>query len=170
MFLEELYSLKGKYLPNFKFARLTVIKGESISITPLKPLEMNFCKTLLVADLESIKGSGLPKSKSGGLKVLESGILLSDDSAIATQNLITTLGWEDLHDPTYSPDLAPSHIHLFPTLKKNLAGMCFGSNAEVKQAVKRFLRIHSPECFLEGLLKLSKRYDKYLNVVQCFSN
>ncbi|GFV75086.1 hypothetical protein TNCV_3189391 [Trichonephila clavipes] len=53
------------------------------------------------------------------------------------QNHIATAGWELLHHPPYSPDFAPM-IHLFPALKKNLAGRCFGSNAEVKQAVKRF--------------------------------
>ncbi|GFU96429.1 histone-lysine N-methyltransferase SETMAR [Trichonephila clavipes] len=51
------------------------------------------------------------------------------------QNPVATLGWERLHKPPYSPDLAPSDFHLFPALKKNLAGRRFGSNAEVKQSL-----------------------------------
>ncbi|GFW55103.1 hypothetical protein TNCV_2787181 [Trichonephila clavipes] len=38
-------------------------------------------------------------------------------------------------------DLAPSDFYLFLALKKNLAGRRFKSNAEVKQSVKRFLRM-----------------------------
>ncbi|GFW66715.1 transposable element Tc3 transposase [Trichonephila clavipes] len=46
-----------------------------------------------------------------------------------------------------APDLAPSDFHLFLALKKTLARRRFGSNAEVKQAVKRFFRMKSPEFF-----------------------
>ncbi|GFX83382.1 hypothetical protein TNCV_909001 [Trichonephila clavipes] len=49
----------------------------------------------------------------------------------------------DLHHPPYSTDLTPSDFHLFLALK--LAGRPFGSNAEVKQAAKRFFRMQSPE-------------------------
>ncbi|GFX45548.1 histone-lysine N-methyltransferase SETMAR [Trichonephila clavipes] len=55
---------------------------------------------------------------------------------------------------TIIPDLAPSDFNLFPSLKKNLAGRHFGSNAEVKQAVKRIFRRKSPEFFTRGLFKV----------------
>lgn len=108
------------------------------------------------------------RKKRPGL--LTSGVLLLDDnarphSARATQNHIATLGWERLDHPPYSPDLAPSDFHLFPALKKNLGGRRFGSNTEVKQAVQRFFHNQSPDFFLEGFLKLIKRYDKCLNVL-----
>ncbi|GFW24463.1 hypothetical protein TNCV_607041 [Trichonephila clavipes] len=71
--------------------------------------------------------------------------------------------------PITSPcisDLAPSDFYLFrlPSsiiLKKNLAG----SNAKVKEAIRRFFRMQSPDFFLGGFLKLIKRYDKCLNVL-----
>ncbi|GFT04507.1 histone-lysine N-methyltransferase SETMAR [Trichonephila clavipes] len=58
----------------------------------------------------------------------------SDDNArphlaMAMQNHIATLGWEHLHHPPYSPDLAPRDFHLFSALKKNVTGRRFGSNA-----------------------------------------
>ncbi|GFW53548.1 mariner Mos1 transposase [Trichonephila clavipes] len=96
-------------------------------------------------------------------RLLKSGVPLH--STTATQNHIATLGWECLQHPPYNPDLAPNDFHLYPSLKKNLTGRRFGSNAEVKQAVKRFFRMQSPEFFLEGLLKLIKRYDKCFNVL-----
>ncbi|GFT51752.1 histone-lysine N-methyltransferase SETMAR [Trichonephila clavipes] len=73
------------------------------------------------------------------LQVNTPGVLLLDDWATATQNHIGTLGWECLHHPPYSVDLAPSDFHLVPALKKNLIGRRFGSNAEVKQTAKRCL-------------------------------
>ncbi|GFV65461.1 histone-lysine N-methyltransferase SETMAR [Trichonephila clavipes] len=84
--------------------------------------------------------------------------LLLDDNAIphspmATQNHIATLGWECLHPPRYSPHLAATDFHLFPALKKNLAGRRFRSNFEIKQAVKRFFCMQCPESFLGGLFE-----------------
>ncbi|GFY13445.1 histone-lysine N-methyltransferase SETMAR [Trichonephila clavipes] len=59
----------------------------------------------------------------------------------------TTLSasWEPRHHSPYNPDLAPIDFHLFPTLKKNLAGRHFGDNAEVKQSVKRCFRMQNPQ-------------------------
>jgi histone-lysine N-methyltransferase SETMAR len=40
----------------------------------------------------------------------------------ATQDLIATLGWEQFDHLPYSPDLAPSDIHVFLLLKTLLGG------------------------------------------------
>ncbi|GFW92148.1 mariner Mos1 transposase [Trichonephila clavipes] len=98
------------------------------------------------------------RKKQPGLLI--SSVLLLDDnvrlhSATATQNCTETLGWERLHHLPYSPDIAPSDFHLFPTLKKNLAGRCFGSNDEVKHTVKRPFRMQNPEFFWRTFLNLS---------------
>ena len=55
-------------------------------------------------------------------------------TAGATQNLITTFGWEQFDHPPYSPDLAPSDFHLFLHLKSFLAGRQFHDD-EVKEAI-----------------------------------
>ncbi|GFX49918.1 histone-lysine N-methyltransferase SETMAR [Trichonephila clavipes] len=96
-------------------------------------------------DTDTPLGGGRPRSstwirgKWSGL--LRSGVLLLDDIAVphtvtAMHNHIATLGWERLHPPPYSPDLATSDFYLFPALKKNLAQSRFGRNVEVKQAIK----------------------------------
>ena len=41
-------------------------------------------------------------------------------TAAATQNLITTFGWEQFDHPPYSPNLAPSDFHLFLHLNPSL--------------------------------------------------
>ncbi|GFU24275.1 mariner Mos1 transposase [Trichonephila clavipes] len=56
------------------------------------------------------------QNKRRGL--LTSGVLLLHDnarplSALNTQNLIRSFGWEQIYQPPYSPDLAPSDFHLF---------------------------------------------------------
>jgi len=53
----------------------------------------------------------------------------------ATQNLITTFGWEQFNHPPYSPDLAPSDLHLFLHLKSFLADQWFHEDNEVKESV-----------------------------------
>jgi len=56
-------------------------------------------------------------------------------TAAAMQNLITTFGWEQFDHPPYSPDLAPSDLHLFLHLKSFLAGWWFHGDSGVKEAV-----------------------------------
>ncbi|GFV81929.1 histone-lysine N-methyltransferase SETMAR [Trichonephila clavipes] len=68
-------------------------------------------------------------------------------SVKVTQNHVATLSWDHLHHPPYSPNLTPCNFYLLPALKKNLARWCFESNAEVKQAVKRFFRTQILEFF-----------------------
>ncbi|GFW36255.1 uncharacterized protein TNCV_4931171 [Trichonephila clavipes] len=68
-----------------------------------------YCATL-------IKLRRAKQNKRHGL--LMSGVLLLHDnarphSAINTQNLIRSFGWEQIDQPPYSPDLAPSDFHLF---------------------------------------------------------
>ncbi|GFV14019.1 histone-lysine N-methyltransferase SETMAR [Trichonephila clavipes] len=103
-------------------------------------------------------------------ELLRSSILLLDDiarpqSATAMQNHIATLGWECLHHLPYSPDLTPSDFHLFPALKKNLAGRHFGSNIKSNKTFNASIVCKSPEFFQESFLKLIKRYEKCSNVL-----
>ena len=82
----------------------------------------------------------------------------------ATQNLITTFGWEQFDHPPYSPDLAPSDFYLFLHLKSFLAGRRFHDNNEVKEAVTTCFASQAASFYDEGIQKLLQRYDK------CFNN
>ncbi|GFX59316.1 histone-lysine N-methyltransferase SETMAR [Trichonephila clavipes] len=82
------------------------------------------------------------QNKRHGL--LTSGVLLLHDnarphSAINTQNLIRSFGWELIDHPPYSPDLAPSDFHLFRHLKEFLGGKRFYTADEVKEEVQDWL-------------------------------
>ncbi|GFX99361.1 mariner Mos1 transposase [Trichonephila clavipes] len=79
------------------------------------------------------------QNKRRGL--LTFGVLLLHDnarlhSAINTQNLIRSFGWEQTDHPTYSPDLDPSDFHLFRYLKEFLGGKRFDTADEVKKKFK----------------------------------
>jgi histone-lysine N-methyltransferase SETMAR len=55
-------------------------------------------------------------------------------------NLLERWGWEILEHPPYSPDLAPSHFHLFPNMKKYLRTKRFKSHVDVKHEMQTWLR------------------------------
>jgi len=94
--------------------------------------------------------------------MLSRGVVMIHDAyphtAAATQNLITTLGWEHFDNPPYSPDLAPSDFHLFLHLNSFLACQRFHDD-EVKEAITT--------CFAsfynEGIQNLVQCYAKCLN-------
>jgi hypothetical protein len=82
-------------------------------------------------------------------------------TASATQNLITTFGWEQFDHPPYSPDLAPSDFHLFLHPKSFLAGRRFHDN-EVKEAVTTWFASQAAAFYDEGIQKMVQRYYKCL--------
>ena len=47
-------------------------------------------------------------------------------------------GFEIHPHPTYSPDMAPSDLNLFPKLKSHLSGTQYGSNEDVIEAVNKY--------------------------------
>jgi len=84
--------------------------------------------------------------------------------ALATQKKLAYLGFQCLHHPPYSPDLAPLDYHLFPGLKKQLKGRNFSSKAEVIAAVETWLDGQHSELFFNGLQKLEQRAKKCIEL------
>ena len=66
----------------------------------------------------------------------------------------TECGFEILPHPPYSPDMALSHIYLFPKLKSHLRGTQYGSNEGVREAVNEYLRTRKRPSFFERIRKL----------------
>ena len=69
-------------------------------------------------------------------------------------------GYEFIQHPTYSPDLAPSDIFLFPNLKKDIHGCHFRSDEEVVTAVEEWVNGKDPDFFSSGLMVLEHRWSK----------
>ena len=92
--------------------------------------------TIIATDLKKLRRAMQNKRRG----MLSRGVVMIHDNArphtaAATQNVITTFGWEQFDHPPYSPDLAPSDFHLFPHLKSFLAGQRFHNDNEIKEAV-----------------------------------
>ena len=84
-------------------------------------------------------------------------------SAIRTQNLIRSFGWDQIDHPLYSPDLAPSDFHLFRYLKEFFGDKRFATDDEMKDAVQDWLSSHAADAYDLGIQKLGERFDKSLN-------
>jgi histone-lysine N-methyltransferase SETMAR len=82
----------------------------------------------------------------------------------AMVNHTATFGWEHLDHAPYSPDLAPSDFHFFPTLKRTLKGCCFSESEDVEAAVQTFIHTQDTDFYQQGFFKLVKRWDKCMNV------
>jgi len=59
--------------------------------------------------------------------------------------------------PPYSPDLAPSHFHLFLHLKKHLAGKKFDEDDEVQEEVTTRFKGLAADFYDSGIQKLVPR-------------
>jgi len=109
-------------------------------------------------------------------KVTEWVLFLHDNAsahrALATQKKLSYLGFQCLHHPPFSPDLAPSDYHLFPGLKKQLKGRQFSSNAEIIAAAETWLDGQPSDFFffLSGLQKLEQRLRSVLSFVWSMLN
>jgi histone-lysine N-methyltransferase SETMAR len=81
-----------------------------------------------------------------------------------TRDAIERLGFSLLPHHAYNPDLAPSDFHLFPKLKEHLQGQHFGSDEEVKSAVRNFFVKKNSEFYKNGFQKLVYRWRKGIEV------
>jgi len=91
------------------------------------------------------------KEKRRG-KVTKVVLFLHDNApahrTLATQKKLAYLGFQYLDHPPYSPDLAPSHYHLFPGLKKKtIERSPFFVDAEVIAAAETWLDGQPSEFF-----------------------
>jgi len=98
--------------------------------------------------------------------MLTKGVALLHDSArphhtaACTKTLIEEFNWDILDHPPYSPDLAPSDNHLFPSMKSFIASQRFGSSAELMNGVNQWVNSLAAPFFKEGIQKLVPYYKK----------
>jgi len=61
--------------------------------------------------------------------------------------------------PTYSPDLAPANVFLFPKIKTTLKGRLFQTIEEIRKNAIRELRAITESSFQEAFQKREKRWE-----------
>jgi histone-lysine N-methyltransferase SETMAR len=64
----------------------------------------------------------------------------------------------------YSPDLAPSHFHLFGPLKESLRGRKFNLDDDVQSAVHEWLKGQPQDFFSSGIQALVSRWCKCIEL------
>jgi len=73
------------------------------------------------------------------------------------QAAILESGFEEMHHPPYSPELASSDYHLFPNLKQHLCGQRFSTDDELKYATEEWLKEQSELFYFTGIEKLRQK-------------
>jgi hypothetical protein len=71
--------------------------------------------------------------------------------------------WDILDHPPYSPDFAPSDLHLFLHLKKHIAGKKFDDDDEVQEEFMTWFKGQTAEFYDSGTQKLVPRLNKCLD-------
>lgn len=107
------------------------------------------------------------KEKRHGL--LARKVLLLHDNApshksLLAQGAIKECGFEQLHHPPYSPDLAPSDYFLFPNTKKYLKGKRYESEEEIVNDIFNVWEEKDAKWFSAGIKALKHRYENVISV------
>ena len=77
---------------------------------------------------------------------------------------ITSIVWDIMRHPPYSPDLSPTDFHLFFNLDNTLKNKTFKNEADLKTEVHNFLISKNTDLYKNGIIKLQNRWNK---VMQC---
>jgi len=72
------------------------------------------------------------------------------------------LNFEVLEHPSYSPDLAPSHYHLFGPLKQDLRDHRITTDQQLKEKVHAWLVSQTRIFYSEGIKKIVRRWTKLI--------
>ncbi|XP_040575887.1 histone-lysine N-methyltransferase SETMAR-like [Lepeophtheirus salmonis] len=84
-------------------------------------------------------------------------------ASIETRQKIRELGWEVLLHPPYSPDLAPSDYHLFPSIANDFAGEKFTSIEACENRLSEFFTNMDKGFYERGIMELPS---KWLQVIE----
>jgi histone-lysine N-methyltransferase SETMAR len=85
-----------------------------------------------------------------------------------TREAVTKLQWTLLPHTSYSPDVAPSHYHLFRPLKQAIRGNKFQDDEEVISEVKTWMRQRPAEWYREGIHALASLWRKAIDSEGCY--
>ncbi|CAI5792688.1 Hypothetical predicted protein [Podarcis lilfordi] len=101
--------------------------------------------------------------------MLTKGVRLLQDNAPVhnlhvAQREARSCGYEILPHPPYSPNLAPSDFHLFPTMKLFLKGKLFPDDEMLISEVKLWLLTQPADFYRGGLHSCIKRWEKCLTL------
>ena len=92
--------------------------------------------------------------------------LLHDNAPAHTSHVVMTTihaaGFETIHHPPYSPDLAPSDFHLFSHLKRHLRGQAFISDEDVIASVEQYFDSQPVSFYANAIAALPDRWQQVI--------
>ncbi|GFO26534.1 histone-lysine N-methyltransferase SETMAR [Plakobranchus ocellatus] len=91
------------------------------------------------------------------MKLREIALKLEIPKTNLTQQWLQRYGWEILHHPAYSPDLAPSDFHLFGPLKRHFGGMAFETKDDLISELRNWFDNLDVDFFRVGINSLLSR-------------
>ncbi|KAL9919300.1 histone-lysine N-methyltransferase SETMAR-like [Glossina fuscipes] len=81
---------------------------------------------------------------------------------LASRQKLGENGWEILMHPQYSPDLAPSDYHLFPSLQSSLNGVKLASKEACENHLAQFFDQKPPKFYSDGIMVLPQKWQKVI--------
>ena len=101
---------------------------------------------------------------------LSKGVLLQQNNARvhtckAAIDAVERNGYELIPHPAYLPDLAPSDLFLFSSLKKDIHGLHFRSDEEIVTAVEEWVNGKDPDFVSSGLMAPEHCWSKCITLV-----
>ena len=73
---------------------------------------------------------------------------------------LSQLGWEVLIHLPYTPDIAPSDLHLFRSLQISLNEKKFSSLEDCKRHLEKFFAQKDKKFWENGIMKLPEKWQK----------
>ena len=80
--------------------------------------------------------------------------------SLMTRQKLLQLSWEVTIHPLYSPDIAPSHFHLFRSLQNSLNGKNFNSLEDCNRYLEQFFAQKDKKFWEDGITKLPEKWQK----------
>ena len=110
------------------------------------------------SDLLKRQRDNIKKKRS---EMVTKGVLFhQDNSSVVAMATIQDCGFQLVPHPPYLPDQALSDFHLFPNLKKDLAGQRYTTDEEVIDAVDSYLEDQPKDSSCSGIEALCHRWKK----------
>ena len=79
-----------------------------------------------------------------------------------TRQKLLQLGWEVLIHLLCSPDIPPSHVHVFRSLQNSLNGENINTLAECERHLEQFFAQKDKKFWEDGIMKLPEKWQKLM--------
>ncbi len=84
-------------------------------------------------------------------------------TAVTPSGMLESLKWDSVEQPLFSPDLAAADFRIFGFLKKDLAGLRFFTDEEVREWATKWLHQLGQAKWKKAIFEMPVRWQKCIN-------